>query len=174
MGYGGRIIRCGCQEETVLDGVGMALPYVYHEAVKDIKAGKYGDEMKYIMRNMNFVAVDTLSEMYYCKNCGHLKTMQVLNLYIPKDVEKLKKKEIGNWTVGEGRWRSTVGELGEIPYWYPGDDDAKDFVMIYKYRHICPICGTKMSRVKLKKIVNEKCPKCGEKYQVEELNILWD
>ena len=174
MGCGGRIIRCGCQKEEVLDGVGMAFPMVYKETVDDIKAGKYGDEMKYIMKNMNLVTVDATSKIYHCKKCGHLETMKVLNLYIPKDIEKAKKKSIGRWTAAEPNRNTTVGELGEFPYWIPNGDDSKDFIMFYKYKHDCPICGTKMSSVKIRKISGEKCPKCGKNYEVQELNILWD
>lgn len=174
MGSGGRIVKCGCQEVRVLDGVGMAFPMVYQETVADIKAGKYGDTMKYIMKNMNFVTVDTTNKIYHCKKCGHLETMQVLNLYLPKDTEKIKKKVINRWTAAEPNSKMTIGELGEFPYWLPNGEDSNDFIMFYKFKHDCPICGTKMSRVKVRRITDEKCPKCGQNYQVQNLDILWD
>lgn len=174
MGCGGRIVRCGCQEESVLDGVGMGLPSLYQETVRKIRDGKFGNEIKNIVENVRIFTVDVTDAMYHCKKCGHLETMQILNIYVPKDIEKFKKKEVGNWTAGEPRWKSTIEELGGVPYWYPDYDSRNDFVMIYGYKHMCHVCGKKMNLVVPEKIANEKCQKCGKNYEVEELGILWD
>lgn len=66
-------IKCNCQEVRVSDGVTMRFPTVYQETVGQIKSGKYGDKMKYIMTNMNYVAVDATKKYIIVKSVDILR-----------------------------------------------------------------------------------------------------
>lgn len=96
--------------------------------------------------------------------------MQALDLYIPKNIEKIKKERVGQWSVAVANLDKTVGELGELPWWLPDDED--NFIMINRYEHVCPICGSRMSKVNMEEIIKEKCPKCGQNYQIQDLNMV--
>ena len=171
MGYGINI-GCGCRGRELMMGVGMAFPHVYSETMKDIKSGKYGTEMQSIVNGGKFIAVDAEDRLYHCEKCGYFDAEPALDLYAPIDIEKVKNREVGRWTAAEPNSRTTIGELGEIPF-FTADDE--DFRIIKPYIHVCPGCGSIMKETTEADLLQKTCPQCGQQYSgSEEPTILWD
>ena len=175
----GSYVKCKCGEQHILEGPGYGYPHFYQEAMAKIKDGKYGKEMKELAESTELVAVDARQTAYVCGECGLIECMECLDLYKPEDVEAAKKSVVGRWTAGEPQNDKTIEEIKEWPYWYPyepiegeEDDDWRPFeggqVLIKEYEHFCPKCKTVMKKFN----PNDKCPKCGEKYEIiEDLTI---
>lgn len=169
MGYGLNI-HCGCRDKELMLGVGLGYPMVYRETVEDIKAGKYGIEMKDLMNSGKYVAVDAENYIYYCDECGCVESMMALDLYEPKDIEKVEKRVVGRWSAAEPAQNKTVKDLGELPYF---NSDDEDFALLKEYKHVCPKCGKVMRKINEEELEKKTCPRCGEKYQMFS-GILWD
>ena len=177
MGYG-MTIQCKCQAWEVACGVGFGYPMAYQETLSDIKAGKYGEEMKKLVNETELVTVDADCKVYYCPQCGQVNSYQCLNLYQPNDIESAKKARVGGWTGPDQRSIQSVGELGDWPYWLPDlsrPGENGDYVLLKKYDHLCPVCNSSMTEMDEEKLTNEKitCPKCGAKYK-KDVNMFWD
>ena len=75
-----------------------------------------------------------------------------LDVYAPKDVEKIKKERYGI---------KTVEEWGEQPY--VGQRDlAEDYDMVLHIIHQCPVCGKEMKIIDEESLPEGKlpCPRC--------------
>ena len=173
MGYGLNV-SCKCQNKELMLGVGLGFPMVYEETMDDIKSGKYGKEMKDLVNSTELVAVDATSEIYFCEKCGDVECLQPLDLYAPKDAEKIKKRIVGRWSAAEPQHNETIEELGELPYWTPRDDvENGDYVLLKEYIHVCPKCGGIMKKITEEELEKKKCPKCKERYEISA-GCLWD
>ena len=151
---------------------------VYQETISDIKAGKYGEEMKKLANETELVTVDAGRKAYYCPQCGQVKSYLCLDLYRPNDIESAKKAKAGSWTGPSSQSNPSVGELGEWPYWTPdlySNGENGDYVLLKKYDHLCPACNISMTEMDEEKLANAEitCPKCGGKYE-KEVNMFWD
>ena len=175
-------IGCKCHNATAREfmlGVGMGFPYVYQETVKDIKAGKYGEEAKNIMTTIPYAAVDLVTTLYYCDKCGHIDEDEPMDIYIPKDVEKVKKQPVGRWTAADPLENNTIlnEEIGELSYWTPPsefeDDNRPEYVLVKKGSHPCPKCKNEMRAIDEEELEKIKCPKCGSNYVIFP-GVLWD
>ena len=177
MGYGVRI-RCKCRSSDLMLGCGFSYPMVYQEIMDAMKKGEYGDEIKDLVNNTEFVAVNAENEAYYCDKCGKATARKSLDLYKPKDVEKVKKEVVGRWTVADEYIDKTMGELGELPYWNPSEmeDEDNNWVLLKEYLHVCPECGNVMKKIDPEELVGKTCPKCGEKFNDGLIfdEYLWD
>lgn len=173
MGYGLNV-GCKCRSQELMLGVGLAFPMVYEETMHDIKSGKYGKEMKDLANNIELVTVDAEGEIYFCEKCGNVESLQPLDLYAPKDVNKIKKRVVGRWSASEPQQNKTVEELGGLPYWTPREDvENGDYVLLKEYIHVCPECGGIMKKISEEELKKKKCPKCKEQYEIFE-GCLWD
>ena len=169
MGYGIGV-KCKCQDKELMLGVGMGYPSFYRETMEDIRSGKYGAEMRDLVKNGKYIAVDAEKYMYYCDKCGCVEDFTALDLYEPKDIKKIEERVVGRWSAAELAQNKTVKELGELPYF---NSDDEDFVLLKEYKHVCPKCGKVMRKIDEEKLKEKTCPKCGEKYQMFS-GILWD
>lgn len=174
MGYGINI-SCNCKSMNLLLGVGMNYPMVYKEITDKLKSGEYGEEMKHLFGSRPIVTIDAATAAYGCRKCGHIEEAPVLDLYVPKDIEKAKKVVITRWTAGEQSIDKTVEELGGFPYWAPDlFRDGGEFEILKKYEHICPECGERMVELNNEDDLRDMtCPDCGEHYWMGG-GMLWD
>ena len=157
-------VSCKCKNKSYMLGVGMMFPDEYKKTVDRIKAGKFGEEGKNIMRTVKYAVVDIENSLYLCEKCGNIIQAKPMDYYAPKNVDKAAKEEYGI---------KTVEEWGEVPYWAPYMDFDNNYSLIKKTQHKCSICKHEMIRVDEEKLHNMKCPKCGEKYEVFQ-DMLWD
>ena len=157
-------VSCKCKSKSYMLGVGMMFPDEYKTTVDMIKAGKFGEEGKNIMRTVKYAVVDIEKSLYFCEKCGNITRAKSMDYYAPKNVDKAAKEKYGI---------KTVEEWGEVPYWAPYMDFDNNYSLIKKTQHKCSICKHEMIRVDEEKLRNMKCPKCGEKYEVFQ-DMLWD
>ena len=169
MGYG-ITVHCKCRDKDLMLGVGLGYPMVYAETMDDIRSGKYGEEMKGLVNSGEYIAVDAEYYMYFCEGCGAVESFQALNLYEPKDAEKVGKRVTNRWSAGDAKNTMTVEEMGGLPYFNSNDEDYK---LLKEYKHVCPECGKVMKKIDEEELAKKTCPKCGEKYEAFE-SILWD
>ena len=170
MGYGVGV-KCKCQNKELMLGVGMMYPSVYKETMDDIRSGKYGVEMRDLVKSGRYITVDAERYMYHCDKCGWVEDFTALDLYEPRDVEKVKKRVANRWSAGDKEINQTVEELGELPY-FTSDDD--EYVLLKEYKHACPRCGNVMKRIGEEELFRKTCPTCGEKYKEGGDIIMWD
>ena len=102
-------------------GVGMMFPDEYKKTVDSIKAGKFGEEGKNIMRTVKYAVVDIENSLYFCEKCGNITQAKPMDYYAPKNVDKAAKEEYGI---------KTVEEWGEVPYWAPYMDFDNNYSLI--------------------------------------------
>lgn len=151
MGQGYKYVCKKCGEEyDIHTGLGMMFPNVYAKTMKDISEGRQGNSRKDLFKKIPYLAVDAEEYYYECEDCGFWSVEQGLDLYEPKDVDKIKKMKFGE---------KTVEELGSIPY-VINTELKKNFVLIDKYEHKCPNCKGLMKK-RNKRIIS--CPNCGTK-----------
>ena len=161
MGYGYRYKCESCGKAyDVYAGIGCLLPQEYKKTLNDVAKGKYGKQAKDHFEKTPYIAVDAERRYFECESCGHWDILPGLDLYEPKDVGKLRKKEYGN---------RSVKELGEVPYVMP-DELKTEYKLVLKYEHCCPKCKGIMKR---RNIRNVCCPKCGKKNRPIQ-DVLWD
>ena len=151
MGQGYKYVCKKCGEEyDIHTGLGMMFPNVYAKTMKDISEGRQGNSRKDLFKKIPYLAVDAEDYYYECEDCGCWSVEQGLDLYRPKDVEKIKKQQFGE---------KTVEELGYVPY-VMGYDFKTDYVLLEKYEHKCPKCHGLMKK-RSKTVIS--CPNCGTK-----------
>lgn len=166
----GKSYKCkNCGEEyQVMTGFGLGFPMFFRKTIKDIKAGRYGEEWKRLINSGEYIVPDAETYLFYCKQCGTWKTDADLSLYQPRDIEAIKKKKFGE---------TTVEERGEIPY-ATTHDFKEEYNLVKKRIHYCPKCNEEMTRCdnwdeKEELLKALSCPKCSTKN--EPLGrILWD
>jgi len=159
MGNGLRI-KCGCGEVDEFLGVGSAYPTLYKEKVKDIRAGKYGEEMKRLFMETELATVDAGSELYLCTECGYVGSAPCLDLYRPKDLKVARAAKVG-W---DG---DTVGDFGYWPLWLTYDPENGvngNYTLLKEFEHFCPKCGYVMKKTNAEEIERYTCPTCKQKY----------
>ena len=164
MGYGYDYKCKTCKKKySVRLGIGFSFPSVYRRLLSDIKDGKYGDTFKNILESKKYVAVDAEKELYICKNCGKWETNYILNLYIPKNIEKLLNKQYGI---------KTVREWGYVPY-VMEYDLIKNYKLLRRYVHVCSNCGKRTHKANETDLGQLTCPHCSTKNAIESY-VDWD
>jgi len=152
--------KCG-KQYSVMTGIGFLFPQEYKQTMKKIAEGKQGRKRQELFKKIPFLAVDAENYYYECENCGSWSVEQGLDLYEPKDEEKIKKKQYGE---------ETVEEWGEAPY-VDGYQLKTEYVLIDRYEHKCPKCHSIMKKNARRKIIS--CPECGTRNRPAE-DVLWD
>ena len=170
MGYGIGV-KCKCQDKELMLGVGMGYPSFYEETMEDIRSGKYGAEMRDLVKSGKYIAVDAEEYMYYCDKCGCVEGFTALDLYEPKDAKIVGKRIARRWTAGDKEIEQTVDELGYLPF-FTSDDD--EYVLLKEYKHACPRCGKVMRKIDEEELFKKTCPTCGERYEEGGDIIMWD
>ena len=145
---------------NVYTGVGMLFPAAYRETLKEIADGKFGSRRKKLYKKIPYLAVDAEECYYECEDCGYWSVEKVLDLYEPKNVEKIRTRKFGE---------KTVEEMSEVPY-VTSYDLKKDYILVDRYEHKCPECHGLMKK-KNKTIIS--CPVCRTKNRPAE-NVFWD
>lgn len=172
-----KCVNCG-EEFGLMLGVGMQYPLRYQEVLTDIKNGKYGKEWKKLIEENENLVFDAYVYLYYCPNCGTWDSAYGLDLYYPKDIDKVNE-EI------ETEFKKRVNELAgrsRIQYRkYSQDEELKtheknwhaaigiaegEYELLAEYPYVCKKCGKQMKRVKedvvSKEIVSVlRCPNCN-------------
>ena len=166
-GYSFRCSKCGCEYDAWL-GIGYLFPSEYREAVSDIEAGKYGEEIRQTFLETQYAAVDFEKDLFVCK-CGNWTVENNMDLYSPNDVEEVKKLNYGEHDV-EG-W-------GYIPC-VMKHDLKEHFTLLRHWPHMCKKCGREMKQIKnpdyYVRRYGLRCPDCGEKnFEEQGSRILWD
>ena len=164
-------IGCKCRRKELMLGVGMMHPMVYQETMNKIRSGKHGSEMQDLVKSRRFIAADVEMYAYWCDGCGWIDSLMALDLYEPKDVEKVRKRVVNRWSAGDEKNKQSVEEAGDLPYFTVPDED---YQLLKEYKHVCPKCGKVMRKIDAADLEKKGCPKCGEKYKVEDSFILWD
>lgn len=180
----GFYIKCNCRTFHAMLGYGRAYPSIYHETVEDIRAGKYGKELKRIFEETKFVGVDAEDALYFCPECGFVTSETCLDLYKPKNLELAKNEKVGRWTAVDKYDETTVGELGYWPLWLKWDprngigdpETGKEgnYKLFYEYEHFCPKCRYLMKKTDDTKLAKMTCPTCKKKYEIEADGNLYD
>ena len=162
MGQGYKYICKKCYEVySLYTGIGLGFPHFYQQTLKEVARGKYGSKEKELFKKIPFLGVDAETNYYECDNCGYWEAQECLDLYQPKNVEKLKKKQFGE---------KTAEEWSEVPY-ATHFDLKQDYKLIKKRIQECPKCHSIMKEKNRKTIIS--CPNCGTRNRpVEE--VLWD
>ena len=158
-GYGYVCKKCG-HEYHVDTGIGMLFPQVYRNTIKEIAEGKNGQKRKDLYKKIPFLAVDAEAYYYECEDCGYWSVEQGMDLYKPKNTEKIRKQQFGE---------KTVEEWGEVPY-VMNYELKYDYILVDKYDHRCPKCCGQMKK-RNKTVIS--CPKCGTKNRPVK-DVLWD
>ena len=145
-------LRCSkCKKEySVWWGIGFAFPTVYEKIMKAAKNGEYGQEWKTLTTTTKFVAIDAEDYVYLCGKCNHWNNEPGLSLYVPKDLEEIKRKYK----------LDTVDELEERDF-VMSYDLAEEYKILKRRIHKCEKCGGIMKRLKEKEIFHLPCPHCG-------------
>lgn len=166
----GKTYKCkNCGEEYhVMTGIGLGFPMFFRNTIKDIKAGRYGEEWKTLINSGEYIVPDAETYLFYCKQCGAWEVGEDLSLYQPKDIEAMKKKQFGE---------TTVEERGEIPF-ATMRDFKEEYNLVKKRIHYCPKCNEEMTRCddwdEMEKLLSElPCPECSTKNEPQG-SILWD
>lgn len=91
-GYGFTCEKCNHQYDAFIGG-GFLYTEVYKEMLSDIKAGKYGIEWKQLYEDNDYVAVSADKHLFICDDCGNWIVDKDISLYVPKDINSVKKME---------------------------------------------------------------------------------
>lgn len=166
-GIGYKCKRCLKKYDVSL-GVGMFFPSAFKEAIKDIKKGKYGTELRTVIDSGELIVPDAARYFYCCEQCGTWEVAEDLSLYQPKSIPEIKKQQFGD---------KTVEEWGEIPYATRADFET-DYNLVYKNPHSCRKCKKEMTRYDISQFKNDisdelPCPRCGTKNEPDSY-IDWD
>lgn len=171
MGYGFEFTckECGRKYKAIL-GVGMTYPHVLEEIKQKMRDGKYGAKARDLINSEPYAVVDGDRKLYVCK-CGRWSVKEALDIYIPKDVEKVKKLSFGE---------QTAGDLGYVPF--VSDYELKEyFQLALPRKHVCGKCRKEMRAIKDPegKIMRTglPCPRCGAKNKIDLEHtriIMWD
>ena len=154
MGYGIGV-KCRCQEKELILGMGRKFLSIYEETMNNIRVGKYGVEMRDLVKNEEYIAVDIEYYAYFCKSCGWVGSLIALDLYKPKDTKKIEQII------------EKYGLLCSL-------SDNEDYVLLKEYKHMCPKCRKVMKKTKTDELFKKICATCGEKYQDSGLIMYWD
>lgn len=167
----GKILYLKCNKDEIHQqsffvGIGMMFPEVYADIIKKIKKGKYGKEIKKFLEENPQGAINCESEIAYCPECGNLKEVVNLSMYIQKNNnEKTDKSYVMSWELKE------------------------KYKKVKEYKHICSKCSSEMKIIKVKEdkygILKEdkngnliknmeiKCPKCDGLMEITDGGC-WD
>ena len=161
-GYSYRCKKCG-HEYSVDPGMGMLYPNVFRERLAEIAEGAYGTELKDLIDNTDYAAIDASSVVYICSYCNRWELGTDVTLYAPNDPESIAKKQYGILTVEE--W-------GYVPYvtrW----NLEREYHVLKRYYHKCEKCGRRMHKASDYEEQNLSCPKCGEPNSTDRF-FFWD
>lgn len=140
----------------------MFFPTVYQQVQRDAKACKYGREAQEFLEEHPDGQVSAVNIMMVCEDCGHIRSVPELSMYIPKDGYDPSKEERNRWSVSAPQ--EGIVYLDDYEF-------SEHYTLVKKYRHICDRCGGKMKRPPRDQ-KEFRCPVCGE--VLEEQRIDWD
>jgi len=163
----GIILECACGKIYDISlGTGFRFTDVYADALSKAREGVYGEQWKKITNENKYTAIDAEKKLYYCPKCHYWEIEYGLDLYLPNNVEALKKQQYGI---------KTVEEWGYVPYVMSYQLSAC-YSLRAVYHHICPECKVDMQCVDdLDHIPVRwlKCKECGGELQEKEI-YKWD
>ena len=149
MGYDFICKKCGHWYNIHL-GSGTMFYKVYQSCIRDIQAGKYGEEWKALALSHEHIAVDAETYLYICESCGNWKTDMDLSLYEPKEPDKIQnEKYFMLWKL------------------------EKYCSLLKPYVHKCDKCGEIMHKFNEEQVSSLSCPKCGTENEIAGV-IYWD
>lgn len=155
-GYSFHCKKCKKQYD-VKEGIGFLYPLEYSEMVQKIKDGKYGKTWQKLFAETPFVAVDASWVVLMCESCRKWKVGQDATLYVPNDVNAIRKNSEDTETIDF----ITPYDLGE------------SFRILKAYECKCRKCGGRMRKTAVEEAKTLPCPKCGTENEPEH-DILWD
>lgn len=150
----GYVFECSCCGKifSVFPGAGVSFPTIYASIFESIKRGEYGEEMKKIVSNEPFTAVDAENYLFKCSACGHWEVAPGMSLYAPNNIKTYIQKRYGQNTIGELKFGQYV----------TFDELQKSFHVIKRFLRPCPVCGKRLRKAdKEEDFVFLPCPACG-------------
>ena len=164
VGYSFTCSKCGKQYDASW-GSGYMFPVEYEEIMKAIRAGEYGTEWQKLEAENDYVVVDAEKHIYLCKKCHNWQSEPAMSLYVPRDLEAIKKKH---------RLESSE-ELKERSFVIPWEI-KKEYRIFKRYVHVCKKCRGLMHKATKEELESLPCPECGSAPKEPGSNgmIYWD
>ena len=147
--------KCGKKYDAYI-GSGMLYPRVCRKLMKQVRAGKYGEEFQKLSNTVPYGTIDAGNVVYFCRECGKWEVQPILNFCEPSDPVYLQH---------------IMETSKKAPC--PCGLELKEFYRVIKvYYRYCSRCGSKMRRLKKMECRELPCPKCGEINSGEM--VMWD
>ena len=152
MGYEIKCTNLDCEYSVSLaSGVGFGFPEEYAKAMKKAKKGGISEAHTRFFAEHPEGVIDASSNIYQCRECGHLYDEPSYNMYLPKEGVKIPK---------------------DVRRCATPDDLHRYYRCCKRYAHKCPVCGGRSAIAKSVEEVTEKCPRCGS--ELRAVPMLWD
>ena len=157
--------NCGFNDTFYL-GVGFSYPYVFAETMEAAKSGRYGKDLKRLLKKHPDAVLDPTVVLTHCPKCHLLRREMDLTAYVPKPGYDRSKEPKRIW--------STVRPAEDVDYVSPSDFSLH-YTVLEKYDHRCEKCGTELELIREGELRQRQipCRKCGEILRVST-DIMWD
>lgn len=119
-------------------GLSYMYPLDYAVVMDGAKKGKYGKELKELLRMYPDAAIDPIEYFFQCQECGEYDCRPLLTAFIPKKGgKKLPSEEKRMWSVSY-----------PVKAYYVYRDEMEEFYDLYsEYDHRCKKCRGKMNTI---------------------------
>lgn len=144
--------KCKCcgNHFSVLYGVGMLYSHVCEEFLKDVKKGKYGEELKDLAISRKDLAVGGQMDVFICESCNTWKNDYALGFYVPVDGVNVDVKPKNLIDV-------------EMPVVWPYLLEEGYYKLLKGLTYKCPDCNKDMRLLAKDESYNFSCPRCKVK-----------
>lgn len=149
-GYGLKCSKCFKEYDVMWDSR-FLYPNYYKKALRAVKDGEYGKELKEIALSEKYMAIDAVPWIYSCRKCNHWEESSALSLYAPNSSERAKEI-LANDRSDEYYCDGGFVDINQL---------HKEYHLIKRVYHRCPRCNTIMHRVKEMDMLSLPCPDCG-------------
>ena len=166
--YGFRCPNCDYYFSASLGIGGYIFPRFYSEVIEGMKKGKYGKTAQRFLEDHPNGAVDCVSAVCICENCGALASVINMDMYIPKPGYTQPQHEI-----------DAGNDPSEETSYVTKSDLEENYNLYRHYLHRCPKCRRKMKVLGEKEFrqkMEEKelvCPNCKSELEIAGLGM-WD
>ena len=157
--------NCGFNDTFYL-GVGFSYPYVFAETMEDAKNGRYGKDLRKLLKKHPNAVLDPSLVLTHCPKCHMLGRETDLTAYVPKPGYDRSKEPKRMW--------SSACPAKDVDYVSP-NDLRNHYNVLKKYDYRCEKCGTELELINERELRQRQipCRKCGDILSVSS-DIMWD
>ena len=190
----GKILYLKCNKNKEHDknffiGTGNLLGLEYNKLIKQIKKGKYGEELKNFIRKYPYPKgiINCNLEIAQCPKCRKMENVTNLSMYILKENYNLNEiiaKFLKKYDIKQ------LNFINKTLYYFHSMKSLRVYYKKFKeYKHICYECSKTMKIIKIKydkygrimkdvnnnviKNIELKCPKCDSLMEINSNNDFW-